>query len=131
MGSYHLAGLLPQVNIRIQAVLRRFRKASGQEKKERIRIPEGQICEDERLVVQNGETVELTPKEYDLLLWMVQHPRQVFTRARLLDAVWGYDYAGDTRTVDIHVQRLRKKLRAGEAILTVFGVGYKYVPEET
>lgn len=122
---------LREVNIRIQAVLRRFRKASGQEKKERIRIPEGQICEDERLVVQNGETVELTPKEYDLLLWMVQHPRQVFTRARLLDAVWGYDYAGDTRTVDIHVQRLRKKLRAGEAILTVFGVGYKYVPEET
>lgn len=122
---------LREVNIRIQAVLRRFRKASGQEGQTRIRIPDGMIHEGERAVVQDGRTVELTPKEYDLLLWMVRHPRQVFTRARLLDAVWGYDYAGDTRTVDIHVQRLRKKLRAGEAILTVFGVGYKYVPEET
>lgn len=122
---------LREVNIRIQTVLRRFRKASWKAGKEQIRIPEGVIREEERAVIQNGETVALTPKEYDLLLWMVQHPRQVFTRERLLDAVWGYDYLGDTRTVDIHVRRLRKKLIAGEAILTVFGVGYKYVPEET
>ena len=73
----------------------------------------------------------LTAKEFDLLVWMARHPRQVFTRERLLDAVWGYEYAGDTRTVDMHIQRLRKKLRAGEAIVTVFGVGYKYAPEET
>ncbi len=122
---------LREVNIRIQTVLRRFRKASWKGGREQIRIPEGVICEEERTVIQNGEAVALTPKEYDLLLCMVQHPRQVFTRERLLDAVWGYDYVGDTRTVDIHVQRLRKKLLAGEAIVTVFGVGYKYVPEET
>ena len=78
-----------------------------------------------------GEPVELTPREFDLLLWLVRHPRQVFTRARILDAVWGYDYEGDTRTVDIHIQRLRKKLHAEEVIVTVFGVGYKYVPEKT
>lgn len=122
---------LREVNIRIQAVLRRFQKTLRLEKRRQIKIPDGLIYEDERTVVQDGEQVELTPKEFDLLLWMVRHPRQVFTRERLLDAVWDYDYAGDTRTVDIHIQRLRKKLRAGEAIITVFGVGYKYVPEET
>ena len=55
---------------------------------------------------------------------------RVFTRSHLLDEIWGYDFMGDTRTVDIHIQRLRKKLCMGEAIVTVFGVGYKYVPEE-
>lgn len=121
---------LREVNIRIRTVLRRFRKAAGQKEKAPVTIPDGLIYEREREVIQCGEQVELTPKEYDLLLWLVRHPRQVFTRASLLDAVWGYDYAGDTRTVDIHIQRLRKKLRAGEAIITVFGVGYKYAPEE-
>ncbi len=122
---------LREVNIRIRAVLRRFQKTLGPEKREQISIPGGQIYENERAVVQDGEPVELTPKEFDLLVWMARHPRQVFTRERLLDAVWGYEYAGDTRTVDMHIQRLRKKLRAGEAIVTVFGVGYKYAPEET
>lgn len=73
---------------------------------------------------------ELTPKEFDLLVWLITHPRFVFTRTRLLDEIWGYDFAGDTRTVDMHIQRLRKKLHAGESIVTVFGVGYKYVSEE-
>lgn len=122
---------LREVNIRIQAVLRRFQKALGQEQKNQQRIRGAVIYKQERTVVQDGQQVELTPKEYDLLLWLVSHPRQVFTRARLLDAIWGYDFVGDTRTVDIHIQRLRKKLHAGEEIITVFGVGYKYVPEET
>lgn len=122
---------LREVAVRIRTVLRRFHRVLGREEADRIRIPGGLIHERERTVVQGGEQVELTPKEYDLLLWLVRHPRQVFTRSRLLDAVWGYDFAGDTRTVDIHIQRLRKKLLAGEKIITVFGVGYKYVPEET
>ncbi|MDE6625041.1 MAG: response regulator transcription factor [Lachnospiraceae bacterium] len=122
---------LREVNIRIRAVLRRFQKTMELEKRGQIRIPDGLIYENDRIVVQDGEQVELTRKEFDLLLWMVRHPRQVFTRERLLDVVWDYDYAGDTRTVDIHIQRLRKKLRAGKAIITVFGVGYKYAPEET
>lgn len=122
---------LREVNIRIRTVLRRFEKASGQEMKHVLRMKDVVIHEEERAVTLQGEPVELTPKEFDLLLWLVRHPRQVFTRARMLDAVWGYDYEGDTRTVDIHIQRLRKKLHAEEAIVTVFGVGYKYVPEKT
>lgn len=122
---------LREVNVRIRALLRRFEKASGQEKKTSFKIMDAYVYEEERTVVLHGEQVELTPKEFDLLLWLVRHPRQVFTRARILDAVWGYDYVGDTRTVDIHIQRLRKKLHAEEAIITVFGVGYKYVPEKT
>lgn len=122
---------LREVNIRIRTVLRRFQKAAGKAGKDQIKIHDAVIYEKERTVVQLGQPVDLTPKEYDLLLWLARHPRQVFTRARLLDAIWGYDFVGDTRTVDIHIQRLRKKLHAGEFIITVFGVGYKYVPEET
>lgn len=122
---------LREVNIRIQTVLRRFNRT------EKDRGANGEICigdtvirEKERAVFQYSEPVELTPKEFDLLLWLVKHPRYVFTRTRLLDEIWGYDFAGDTRTVDMHIQRLRKKLHVGKFIVTVFGVGYKYVPEE-
>lgn len=121
---------LREVNVRIRTVLRRLGKAAAPERK-LLRMGEVLICEEERTVSRQGETIELTPREFDLLLWLVRHPRQVFTRDRLLDAVWGFDYAGDTRTVDIHIQRLRKKLQAEEGIVTVFGVGYKYVPEKT
>ena len=123
---------LREVNIRVRAVLRRFHRVEQRQNKDQISMgTHVTIYEKERRVILNEETVKLTPKEFDLLLWLVRHPRQVFTRDRLLDAVWGYDYAGDSRTVDMHVQRLRKKLLAEDTILTVFGVGYKYVPEET
>lgn len=72
----------------------------------------------------------MTVKEYNLLLWLVKNPRKVFTRAALLDEVWGYDFFGGARTVDVHIQRLRKKLDLSDSIVTVFGVGYKYVPKE-
>ena len=88
------------------------------------------IRENERLVLKNGAEVDLTPKEFDLYVFFVKHPRQVFTRLALLEEIWGYDYLGDTRTVDIHVQRLRKKLDLSSSVQTVFGVGYKYVPKE-
>ena len=104
-----------------------------------MREPEGEceihakdllISVKERTVCRCGVYVELTPKEFDLLVWLLKNPRQVFTRTHLLDEIWGYDFMGDTRTVDIHIQRLRKKLYMGRSIITVFGVGYKYVPEE-
>lgn len=120
---------LREVNARIRTVLRRFGKALEQEGRNLLTIGDALVCEEERTVTLHGEQVELTPREFDLLLWLGRHPRQVFTRERLLDAVWGYDYMGDTRTVDIHVQRLRKKLHMEGVIVTVFGVGYKYVPE--
>ena len=110
---------------------RRFGKSlKGQEEEREIRVKNAVISERERTVCQDGEYVELTPKEFDLLVFLVKNPRRVFTRSHLLDEIWGYDFMGDTRTVDIHIQRLRKKLCMGEAIVTVFGVGYKYVPEE-
>ena len=85
---------------------------------------------NERKVLKDGIAVELTPKEYDLLVFLLENRGTVFTRERLLDAVWGYDYMGDSRTVDIHVVRLRKKLDGLDSpsiIDTVFGVGYKMV----
>lgn len=125
---------LREVNMRVQAVLRRFKKSeAGQGEMEEAHIRkfrDAVINTQERTVVQCGRLVELTPKEFDLLVWLVTHPRFVFTRNRLLEEIWGYDFAGDTRTVDMHIQRLRKKLHAGESIITVFGVGYKYVPEK-
>ena len=70
----------------------------------------------------------MTPREFQLLLYLIEHPNQVFTRTLLLEQIWDYSYAGDTRTVDIHIQRLRKKCGLARQIQTVFGVGYKYVP---
>lgn len=122
---------LREVIVRVKAILRRFGKSlKGQEEEREICVKNAVISERERTVCQGGEYVELTPKEFDLLVFLVKNPRRVFTRSHLLDEIWGYDFMGDTRTVDIHIQRLRKKLCMGEAIVTVFGVGYKYVPEE-
>lgn len=84
------------------------------------------INEDKREVIENGIEINLTPKEFDLLLFFCQNPSQVFKRAQLLDKVWGYDFAGDTRTVDTHVKNLREKIKfCNEHIKTVWGVGYK------
>ena len=79
------------------------------------------------IVKKDGEIIDITPKEYELLLFFHSHPNKVFTREVLLEQIWGYEYTGDTRTIDTHVQRLRKKLELQEEIQTVFGVGYRYV----
>lgn len=78
-------------------------------------------------VYKNGEAVALKPKEYELLLLFAQHKNRVFTREEILDTIWDYAYDGDIRTVDVHVQRVRKKLTDGQLAIieTVFGVGYK------
>ena len=75
-----------------------------------------------------GEEVEMPPKELELLYFLASSPNQVFTREQLLSQIWGYDYAGDTRTVDVHIKRLREKLGGGSgwSISTVWGVGYKF-----
>lgn len=79
-------------------------------------------------VVYKGETLSLPPKELELLYYLAVHPNQVFTREQLLDDVWGYDYIGDTRTVDVHIKRLREKIKDGEdwSLSTVWGKGYKF-----
>ncbi|MCD8125208.1 MAG: response regulator transcription factor [Lachnospiraceae bacterium] len=118
-----------EVVARARTVLRRAQRARGKNAEERPETCGNGITlrRRERMVAQDGAEVELTPREYELLVCFLEHPRMVFTREMLLEQVWGCEYPGDTRTVDIHVQRLRKKLKLQEALQTVYGVGYKYV----
>lgn len=79
-------------------------------------------------VVVDGENVDMPPKELELLYFLASSPNQVFTREQLLDQIWGYEYIGDTRTVDVHIKRLREKVKdhAAWSISTVWGIGYKF-----
>lgn len=79
-------------------------------------------------VIYNGKQVDMPPKEMELLYFLAKSPNQVFTREQLLDKIWGYDYIGDTRTVDVHVKRVREKIKDGSnwSIATVWGIGYKF-----
>ncbi|MBQ4058273.1 MAG: response regulator transcription factor [Lachnospiraceae bacterium] len=79
-------------------------------------------------VIYNGEQIDMPPKEMELLYFLAKSPNQVFTREQLLDKIWGYDYIGDTRTVDVHVKRVREKIKDGSnwSIATVWGIGYKF-----
>lgn len=120
---------LREVVARIRTILRRFAQANrsiSEPQEADIQIREITISTSERLVRRNNELVDLTPKEYDLLMTLYQSKGKIFTRTELLDQVWGYDFAGDTRTVDTHIQRLRKKLLLGDLITTVFSIGYKF-----
>jgi DNA-binding response OmpR family regulator len=87
------------------------------------------ILEESREVLENNEPIYLTPKEFDLLLFLSKNTAQVFNREQLLNTVWGYDFMGDSRTVDTHIKKLREKIKFCETHLqTVWGVGYKLVP---
>lgn len=83
-------------------------------------------------VVYYGNAMELPPKELELLYFLASHPNQVFTREQLLDHIWGYDYIGDTRTVDVHIKRLREKFKENShwSLATVWGIGYKFEVKE-
>ncbi|MES5953984.1 response regulator transcription factor [Bacillus fungorum] len=109
---------------RMEAVLRRYTK---QEQQEEIQFGPIRINEKSRKIEADGEPISLTVKEFDLLYFLCQHTGQVFSREQLLEKVWGYDYAGSTRTVDTHVKTMRLKLgESGNYIQTVWGVGYKF-----
>lgn len=116
---------------RVKALLRRLEKKTGTEDRNGV-IEYGalQIHPQRRTAELSGEALELTPKEFDLLLLLLSHPQRVYMREELLEQVWEMDYAGGTRTVDIHIQRLRKKLGDPyqNILQTVYGVGYKAVP---
>lgn len=121
-----------EVIARVKSLLRRSgQSAAAKLQTRRVRVAHDlYVHTDERKVIKSGKAVELTPKEYDLLVFMTENRGIVLTREKLLDAVWGYDYIGDSRTVDIHVVRLRKKLDepgSPSIIETVFGVGYKLI----
>ncbi|WNS46101.1 response regulator transcription factor [Paenibacillus sp. MMS20-IR301] len=121
---------LREVIARVRTILRRVEQAGTGRKAdasaESYTFQDIEIVAEERLVRKNNHDVELTPKEYDLLIMLVRNPGRTFSRSELLDSVWGYHFAGDTRTVDTHIQRLRKKLDSPEYIATVFGIGYKF-----
>ncbi len=122
---------------RIKAVLRRMEGSFGsqvEEKEEKIVIDHLEINRDRRTVTVNGELVELSYKEFELLYLLTKHKGLVFTRESLLEKVWGYDYIGETRTVDVHVSNLRKKIEIDEShpvyIKTVRGIGYKFTARD-
>ncbi|NCB04247.1 MAG: response regulator transcription factor [Clostridia bacterium] len=111
---------------RVRAVLRRFDKGDTPKKLEFDNLI---IDKESYNIVVKGEKMEIPPKEIELLYFLASSPNRVFTRAQLLDDVWGFDYFGDTRTVDVHVKRLREKLQGVSdrwEIKTVWGVGYKF-----
>jgi len=114
---------------RLKSLLRRMHQVGDKEDRDQLQLGEVKVHVTKRTVVVNGHKLELTPKEFELIALLVSSPERVYTREQLLDQVWGMDYFGGTRTVDIHVQRLRKKLgpEHGDIIQTVYGIGYKAV----
>ena len=118
-----------EVKARIRALLRRANTAA-QQQKDQNRLTQGAITidVDERAAWRDGEPVELTAKEFDLIELLLRNPGRVYSRENLLNQVWGYEYIGELRTVDVHIRRLREKLEPDPAnpqhILTKWGVGY-------
>jgi DNA-binding response OmpR family regulator len=120
-----------EVDARLRLALERRATVRGADVDDRDVIRAGDLTIDEATYITKlrGETLDLTFKEFELLKYLAQHAGRVFTRAQLLQEVWGYDYYGGTRTVDVHVRRLRAKLGADHESLigTVRNVGYKFV----
>ncbi|MDR7240255.1 response regulator transcription factor [Neobacillus drentensis] len=114
---------------RIKAVTRRFQTQVPKESDDSLKTDHFKVSKNTREVIVDGTSVtNLTPKEFDLLYYLVEHPRQVFSREQLLERVWGYQFYGDERTVDVHIKRLRKKVETSSQPFfhTVWGVGYKF-----
>lgn len=106
---------------RIEAVARRYNKSENI-----IKINNIEIDLDRRIVKLDGEIIELTLKEFELLVLFIKNKNIALSREQILDKVWGFDYIGETRTIDIHVQRLREKLKLKNNIKTIFKVGYRF-----
>lgn len=116
---------------RVKAVLRRYhtiQSDSAAAVSQKIEYPNLSINLSNYSVVYFGQTVEMPPKELELLYFLASSPNQVFTREQLLDHIWGYEYIGDTRTVDVHIKRLREKIKDTDSwsLSTVWGIGYKF-----
>jgi len=112
---------------RLKSLLRRMQAAGEQQEPADIAFGDIVLHVGKRTAYAKDRKLDLTPKEYDLLVLLLSNPDKVYSRERLLDVVWGMEYVGGTRTVDIHVQRVRKKLGAdySDIIQTVHGIGYK------
>ncbi len=120
---------------RVQAILRRMVQteetpagAASSKKEDMVRYEDLEVSLSGYTVIYKGQQIEMPPKELELLYFLASQPNQVFTREQLLDKIWGYDYIGDTRTVDVHVKRIREKIKDGKnwSVTTVWGIGYKF-----
>jgi DNA-binding response OmpR family regulator len=121
---------------RVKAVLRRFHHAPApvaevilpEQSGEYVSYPDLIINISNYSVTYYGNNIEMPPKELELFYFLASHPNQVFTREQLLDHIWGYEYIGDTRTVDVHIKRLREKIKdhSSWSLATVWGIGYKF-----
>ena len=110
---------------RVKAVLRRF---ESKEPTRQVVLPNLTVNQTNYTATYHNRELELPPKEFELLYFFATHPNKVFTREQLLDQIWGYEFVGDTRTVDVHIKRLREKMTMHDtwSIKTVWGVGYKF-----
>lgn len=115
---------------RVKAVLRRYGKSDNtKESGKEVSFDDLKISLNDYTVVYRGESLQFPPKELELLYFLAENKNQVFTREQLLDKIWGYEYVGDSRTVDVHIKRIREKLNSENenwSIKTVHGVGYKF-----
>ena len=119
---------------RVKAVLRRFHPVGAvtaevsEQKGDYVEYPDLIINQSNYSVQYYGQNIEMPPKELELFYFLASHPNQVFTREQLLDHIWGYEYIGDTRTVDVHIKRLREKIKdhVSWGLSTVWGIGYKF-----
>ena len=124
-----------EVKARIRALLRRSTAAARPAEAQRSLLTVGDLSLDtqQRVAIRDGQVIDLTAKEYDLMELLMKNPRRVYSRESLMDLVWGYSYAGDYRTVDVHIRRLREKLEKTPAepvyIMTKWGVGYYFKGE--
>ena len=118
-----------ELSARIKAVLRRCQTHSSKSDEEVIRFENIEISLQKYELKLQGRSIDIPPKELELLYFLASNYNRVFTRDQLLDKVWGFDYLGDSRTVDVHIKRLREKLEGASdkwALKTVWGVGYKF-----
>ena len=127
-----------ELKARIRALLRRAMSGSQTAQSSRraplLTVGDLSLDTEQRVAIRDGRTIDLTAKEYDLIELLMKNPRRVYSRESLMDLVWGYSYAGDYRTVDVHIRRLREKLEPDPAnpvyIMTKWGVGYYFTGEE-
>ncbi len=120
---------MKELSARVKAVLRRYQTHANQNDEEVIKFENIEISLQKYELKLKGRSVDIPPKELELLYFLASHYNRVFTRDQLLDKVWGFDYLGDSRTVDVHVKRLREKLEGVSdkwILKTVWGVGYKF-----
>ena len=120
---------------RVKAVLRRYQPVKAEPvtvELKCVEYPDLTVNLSNYSVLYKGQSVDMPPKELELLYFLASSPNQVFTREQLLDHIWGYEYIGDTRTVDVHVKRLREKINDHPVwrIATVWGIGYKFEVNE-